>query len=40
MYYHPVFAELFEQAGFVLQKEIHDKTCDTTTRIYCYPKQG
>ena len=40
MYYHPVFAELFEQAGFVLQKEIHDKTRDTTTRIYCYPKQG
>ena len=40
MYYHPVFAELFEQAGFVLQKEIHDKTRDTTTRIYRYPKQG
>lgn len=39
VYYHPVFAELFENAGFVLQNEIHDRTRDTTTRIYCYPKR-
>lgn len=39
VYYHPVFAELFENAGFALQNEIHDRTRDTTTRIYCYPKR-
>lgn len=39
IYYHPVFAKLFQQAGFVLEKEIHDHTRDTVARYYRYPKQ-
>lgn len=39
IYYHPVFAALFDAAGFQLKNEIHDKTRDTTTRFYCYPKR-
>lgn len=38
-YYHPVYAELFDQAGFVLKDELRDHSRDTTTRVYCYPKQ-
>lgn len=34
VYYHPVFGELFEKAGFSLWREIPDKTRDTTTKIY------
>lgn len=37
-YYHPVYGSLFEESEFVLKDEIHDKTRDTTTRFYCYPK--
>lgn len=39
VYYHPVFGELFENAGFTLENEVHDRTRDTTTRFYRYPKQ-
>ncbi len=39
LYYHPVFSDLFDQAGFILKDEIYDKTRDTVTRFYCYPKQ-
>ncbi len=38
-YYHPVFADVFEKAGFILKDELRDKTRDTTTRFYCYPKR-
>ncbi len=38
-YYHPVFADVFENAGFILKDELHDRTRDTTTRFYCYPKR-
>lgn len=38
IYYHPVFADVFENAGFKFQKEIPEKTRDTVTRIYLYPK--
>lgn len=38
-YYHPVFAEVFENAGFIMKDELHDKTRDTTTRFYCFPKR-
>lgn len=37
-YYHPVFADVFVNAGFLLKDELRDKTRDTTTRFYCYPK--
>lgn len=40
VYYHPVFAELFDLAGFILCDEVHDSTRDTTARFYLYPKQG
>lgn len=36
-YYHPVFGQLFEEAGFQLKKELRDATRDTVTKIYCYP---
>lgn len=36
-YYHPVFGQLFEDAGFQLKKVVHDITRDTVTKIYCYP---
>ncbi len=36
-YYHPVYGDLFEQAGFTLEQEIRDKTRDTTTRIFYLP---
>lgn len=39
IYYHPVFGELFVNAGFALKNEIHDKTRDTVARFYCFPKQ-
>lgn len=39
-YYHPVFAEVFDRAGFILQDELSDCTRDTTTMFYLYPKQG
>lgn len=38
LYYHPVFGELFENAGFTIENELHDKTRDTTTKYYHYPK--
>lgn len=38
IYYHPVFGSQFEAAGFALKNEIHDKTRDTTTNFYFYPK--
>ena len=34
VYYHPVFGNLFEKAGFSLWREIQDTTRDTTTKIY------
>lgn len=37
-YYHPVFADVFVNAGFLLKDELRDKTRDTTTRFYYYPK--
>ena len=37
-YYHPVFADVVVNAGFLLKDELRDKTRDTTTRFYCYPK--
>ena len=40
VYYHPVNGKLFENAGFVLNKEIPDKTRDTTTAFYFYPKRA
>lgn len=36
-YYHPVYAQLFEESGFRVKKELHDHTRDTVTKIYCYP---
>lgn len=36
-YYHPVYAQLFEDSGFRVKKELHDHTRDTVTKIYCYP---
>lgn len=33
-YYHPVFSELFDKAGFTLENEVKDKTRDTTTKFY------
>ncbi len=38
-YYHPVFADVFVKAGFILKDELRDKIRDTTTRFYCYPKR-
>lgn len=38
IYYHPAFGDVFENAGFRFQKEIPEKTRDTVTRIYLYPK--
>lgn len=38
IYYHPVFGDLFPQAGFQQVKEIPDSTRDTTARFYLYPK--
>ena len=38
-YYHPVFADAFDSAGLLLKDELRDKTRDTTTRFYCYPKR-
>lgn len=40
VYYHPVQAKLFEAAGFTLHKELREKTRDTTTRLYVYPKEN
>ncbi len=40
VYYHPVFGELFQQAGFTLEKEIHDHTRDTVARIYKLSEKG
>ena len=37
-YYHPVFGKLFVDAGFIMEKELHDRTRDTTTHFYRYPK--
>ena len=37
-YYHPVFSELFDKAGFELKNEVKDKTRDTTTKFYYMPK--
>lgn len=39
VYYRPLFSDLFDGAGFELENEIHDKTRDTITRFYYYPKQ-
>lgn len=38
-YYHPVFAGLFSQAGFELKSQVRDRTRDTSTYIFCYPKE-
>lgn len=38
IYYHPVFGDLFCQAGFTLENEVKDSTRDTTARIYHYSK--
>ena len=40
VYYHPVFGELFQQAGFTLEKETHDHTRDTVARIYKLSEKG
>lgn len=37
-YYHPVFGKLFIDAGFIMEKELHDRTRDTTTHFYRYSK--
>lgn len=39
VYYHPVFSDVFDHAGYIFKNEVHDKTRDTTTRFYIYPKQ-
>lgn len=39
IYYHPVYGSLFEDAGFVLKKELPDRTRDTVTRFYCLPPE-
>lgn len=39
LYYHPVFGELFEAAGFILKNEIRDRSRDTTARYYYYPRR-
>ena len=36
-YYHPVFSELFDKAGFDLKNEVKDKSRDTTTKFYYLP---
>ena len=38
LYYHPVFGEVFENAGFTLEDEVRDRSRDTTTNFYYYPK--
>lgn len=38
IYYHPVFGELFDSAGFIQKDEIRDRSRDTTTNLYLYPK--
>lgn len=38
IYYHPVFGELFEDAGFSLENTLHDSTRDTVTNFYRYSK--
>ena len=38
VYYRPVMGALFEDAGFSLRNSIRDKTRDTTTNFYCFPK--
>lgn len=38
IYYHPVFGDLFRQAGFTLEHEVRDSTRDTTAKIYHYVK--
>ena len=40
VYYHPVYGELFDRAGFQLKSEFRDKTWDTSTRFYCYPAKS
>lgn len=35
-YYHPVYGRLFEDDGFLLEKELRDHTRDTVTNIYRY----
>lgn len=37
LYYHPVFSELFTEAGFTLKNEIRDTTRDTSTLLFHYP---
>ena len=37
-YYHPVFSDLFDKAGFILHSEVKDKSRDTTTKFYKLPK--
>lgn len=39
VYCHPVFGDLFCQAGFTLENEIKDSTRDTTAKIYHYTKR-
>lgn len=39
IYYHPVYADVFDKAGFLFQHEVHDKTRDATSRFYLYPKK-
>lgn len=41
VYYHPVSGDLFEKAGFTMEKELRDTTRDTTARYYrCPPLRG
>ena len=39
VYYHPVFGDEFDKAGFTVKNEIPDKTRNTKTRIYHYPRK-
>lgn len=32
------WGKLFVDAGFIMEKELHDRTRDTTTHFYRYPK--
>lgn len=38
IYYHPLFSDVFDKAGFTLKSTMHDTTRDTSTNFYFYPK--